>query len=461
MRGALDLVIRGATVVRSAGCEPLDVGVDGGRIAVLEPEVEERGAEERDAAGLHLLPGAVDPHVHLNEPGRTEWEGWATGTRALAAGGVTTTLEMPLNAHPPTTTAAAFDEKLAAASQAAVVDFGLWGGLVPGGVDRLEELWARGVVGFKAFMCASGIDDFARADDETLYAGMREAARLGAPVAVHAENEEITSGLAAEARAAGRTGVRDYLASRPVVAETEAIARALLLAEETGCALHVVHVSTVRGIALVAEARARGIDATCETCPHYLVLDEDDVERIGAAAKCAPPLRAPGEREALWDRIHDGAVDLVASDHSPSPPELKDADSFFDVWGGIAGGQSTLALMLDEGHNARGLSLERIAELVSGAPARRFGLAGKGRLDPGADADFALVDLDAEAVLAADDLLSRHRLSPYVGRAIRGRVVETRVRGTVVQRDGRVTGEPSGRFVRPAPMQIETSEVVR
>ncbi len=461
MSAALDLVIRGATVVLPGGCERLDVGVEGGRIAVLEPDIEEHGAEERDAAGLHLLPGCVDPHVHLNEPGRTEWEGWATGTRALAAGGVTTTLEMPLNAHPPTTTAAAFDEKLEAASLSAVVDFGLWGGLVPGGVDRLEELWERGVVGFKAFMCASGIDDFARADDATLHAGMREAARLGAPVAVHAENEEITSGMAADARAAGRTGVRDYLASRPAVAEIEAIARALLLAEDTGCALHVVHVSTGRGIALVAEARARGVDATCETCPHYLVLDEDDVERIGATAKCAPPLRPAEEREALWGATRDGTVDLVASDHSPSPPELKEADSFFDVWGGIAGGQSTLALMLDEGHHARGLPLERVAELVSAAPARRFRLAGKGTLEPGADADIALVDLEAEAELTADELLSRHRLSPYVGRSIRGRVVETRVRGAVVQRDGRVTGEPAGRMVRPAPMQIQTSEVVR
>jgi allantoinase len=460
MSPALDLVIRGATVVLPSGCERLDVGVESGRIAMIDAEIGERAAEERDATGLHLMPGAVDPHVHLNEPGRAEWEGWATGTRALAAGGVTTTVEMPLNAHPPTVTADAFDEKLEVAGRSAVVDFGLWGGLVPGGVEHLAELWERGVVGFKAFMCESGIDDFPRADDATLYAGMREAARLGAPVAVHAENEEITAGLAAGARAAGRTAVRDYLASRPVVAETEAIARALLLAEETGCALHVVHVSTGRGIALVAEARARGVDASCETCPHYLVLDEDDVERIGAAAKCAPPLRPPNEREALWGRIEDGTVDLVASDHSPSPPELKQADSFFDVWGGIAGGQSTLPLMLDEGHHARGLPLERIAELLSGAPARRFRLAGKGALEPGADADLALVDIGAEGELGAGDLLSRHRLSPYIGRAIRGRVVETRVRGALIQRDGRVTGEPAGRLVRPAPVQIETSEVV-
>jgi allantoinase len=457
---SLDLVIRGATVVLPGGCERLDVGVENGQIAILDAEIAERGTEERDATGLHLMPGVVDAHVHLNEPGRADWEGWASGTAALAAGGATTVVEMPLNAHPPTTTAAAFDEKLEAASRSAVVDFGLWGGLVPGGVERLPELRERGVVGFKAFMCASGIDDFPRADDATLYAGMRQAAALGAPVAVHAENEEITAGLAAEARAAGRTGVRDYLASRPVVAETEAIARALLLAEETGCALHVVHVSTGRGIALVAEARAREVDATCETCPHYLVLDEDDVERIGAVSKCAPPLRPAHEREALWEAVEGGTVDLVGSDHSPSPPELKRPDGFFDVWGGIAGGQSTLPLMLDAGHHERGLPLQRVAELLSAAPAHRFRLAGKGGLEAGADADLALVDVDAGGELTAADLLSRHPLSPYVGRSIRGRVVETRVRGALVQRDGRVAGAPTGRLVRPAPTQIETSEVL-
>jgi allantoinase len=461
MSPALDLVVRGGRVVLPAGCERLDVGIADGRIAVLADEVEERGAEERDATGLHVFPGVIDAHVHLNEPGRADGEGWETGTHALAAGGVTTALEMPLNAHPPTTTAAAFDEKLECARAAAVVDFGLWGGLVLGGAGRLAELWERGVVGFKAFMSASGIDDFPRADDHTLYAGMCEAARLGALVAVHAENEEITAGLAAEARAAGRTGVRDYLASRPAIAEIEAIARALMLAEEAGCALHVVHVSTGRGVALVAEARARGLDATCETCPHYLVLDEDDAERLGAVAKCAPPLRPAREREALWSALEDGSLEGVASDHSPSPPELKQDDDFFGVWGGIAGAQSTLPLMLDGGHHARGIPLERIAELLAGAVARRFALEGKGSLEVGADADLALVDLGAEFLLSPDDLLSRHRLSPYAGRVMRGQVVETRVRGALAYRDGRVAGEPLGRLVRPAPVSIETSEVMQ
>jgi allantoinase len=222
-----------------------------------------------------------------------------------------------------------------------------------------------------------------------------------------------------------------------------------------------VHVSTGRGVALVAAARARGVDATCETCPHYLVLDEKDAERLGAVAKCAPPLRPAYEREALWSALEDGSLDWVASDHSPSPPELKQGNDFFGVWGGIAGAQSTLPLVLDGGHHARGMPLERIAELLAGAVARRFRLAGKGALEVGADADLALVDLAAEARLSAGDLLSRHRLSPYVGRVLRGQVVETRVRGRLACRDGRAGGEPVGQLVRPAPVFIETSEVVQ
>ena len=228
---------------------------------------------------------------------------------------------MPLNAVPPTVDGAAFDAKVAAAAGRAHVDVALWGGLVPGDLDRLDELAARGVVGFKAFMSASGVEEFPAADDLTLLEGMARAARLGLPVAVHAESDAITSALARRAVAAGRTAMRDYLASRPVVAELEAIGRALAFAAETGCALHVVHVSTGRGVALVAGARARGVDVTCETCPHYLVLDADDAERIGALAKCAPPLRAAAEREGLWAALDD--VALVATDHSPSPAELK------------------------------------------------------------------------------------------------------------------------------------------
>jgi allantoinase len=444
---ALDLIVRGGTLVAPDGVRRADVGVADGRIVAVAPELDGAARDELDAAGLHVLPGAVDAHVHFNDPGRAEWEGFETGTRAAAAGGTTTVVDMPLNARPPTIDAAAFDRKRAAAEGAALVDFALWGGLVPGNADRLEELAARGVVGFKAFMAATGVPEFAMADDLTLYEGMRAAAALRLPVAVHAESEAITSALAARARREGRTGVRDYLASRPAIAEVEAIARALLLAEETGCALHVVHISTGRGVALVAEARARGVDATCETCPHYLVLDEDDAERLGAAAKCAPPLRPAAERAALWAKLDD--VAFVASDHSPAPPELKGAEDFFEVWGGIAGAQALLGLLLDAGYHERGVALERNATLAAAGAARRLRLPGKGRIEPGADADLVLVDLAGATEVTADSLLQRHALSPYIGRTLRGRIVRTLLRGTTVVAEGRVVAPPAGRLVTP------------
>lgn len=448
---AFDLLIRGGTVVAPDGVRHADVGVVDGRIAAIAPELDGGAREEIDATGLHVLPGAVDAHVHFNDPGRDDYEGFETGTRAAAAGGTTTVVDMPLNALPPTIDAAAFDRKRAVLEQRARIDVALWGGLVPGNVDRLEELAARGVVGFKAFMAATGMPEFPMADDLTLYEGMQVAARLGLPVAVHAESEPITSALAARARREGRTAMRDYLGTRPAVAEVEAIGRALLLAEETGCALHVVHVSTGRGVALVAAARARGIDATCETCPHYLVLDEADAERIGAVAKCAPPLRPAAEREALWAALDD--VSFVASDHSPAPPERKTGDDLLAVWGGISGVQILLGVLLDAGHHERALALERIAELGAAGAARRLRLAGKGRLAPGADADLALVDLPGVTEVTPESLHQRHKHSPWIGRTLRGRIARTLVRGRTVVAEGRVVSPPAGRLVIPENLQ--------
>jgi allantoinase len=405
-----DLVVRGGTLVLPEGPRRADLGVSDGTIAEIAEELP-GGREELDAAGLHVLPGGIDAHVHFNEPGRAHWEGWATGTAALAAGGMTACFEMPLNAHPPTIDGRAFDAKLKAAQASARVDFALWGGIVPGNADRLQELHERGVIGFKAFMSASGVDDFRRADDATLHAGMAIAARLGAIVAVHAENDALTS------RPRDGTTWRDYAASRPAVAETEAIARALAFAEDTGCALHVVHVSTARGVELVAEARARGVDATCETCPHYLFLREEDMGTLGVVAKCAPPLRAP---EPLWERLAE--IALVASDHSPCPPELKDPDDYFFAWGGIAGAQTTLPLLLTRADPAT------VARLTGHGPATRFGIARKGALKAGYDADLALVDLETRDELRAEDLRYRHKLSPFVGRRL-PRVVRTLLRG--------------------------------
>lgn len=444
-----DLLIRNGTVVGDAGVGVADVAVAAGTIVAVEPELAGAAGEEIDATGLHLFPGLLDAHVHFNEPGRTDWEGWATGTRGLAAGGGTCAFEMPLNAHPPTLDGASFDAKRAAAEAQAVTDFALWGGLVPGNRDRLTELAERGAIGFKAFMSQSGTDDFPPADDLTLYEGMTTAAALGTIVAVHAESDTLTGRLAARAIAEGKTGVRDYLASRPVLAEAEAIARAILFAEETGCALHVVHVSSGRGVVLVTEARARGVDVSCETCPHYLFFTEEDVERLGAVAKCAPPIRTAEDRESLWQALRRGEVAIVASDHSPSPPDLKQGADFFRIWGGIAGCQSTFPALLSEGHHRRGVPLATLAAATAGAVARRFALPRKGRIAVGADADLALVDLRGSFELAADDLLYRHRQSPYVGRRFTGRVVRTVVRGTTIFRDGRVVAGAIGALQRP------------
>ncbi|HYF61276.1 MAG TPA: allantoinase [Herpetosiphonaceae bacterium] len=451
---AYDLIIRNATVVRPERAERADLAVADGVIAAIGAELAGGARAEVDAAGLHLLPGLIDAHIHFNDPGRAEWEGFAAGTRALAAGGVTCFFDMPLNAHPPTVDAAAFDLKAAAAGEACLVDWALWGGLVPGNLAHMEALAERGVVGFKAFMSNSGIDDFSAVDDLTLYEGMRCAARLGLPVAVHAENDQITGALARRAVAAGRVGVRDYLESRPAVAEHEAIGRAITMAATTGCALHIVHVSTGRGVAMVAAARQSGVDVSCETCPHYLVLTEDDVERIGALAKCAPPLRPAAEREALWEHLRAGTLPMVASDHSPAPADMKTGDDFFRIWGGISGCQSTLALLITHGVIERGLPLTALASVAAGFVAERFGLPAKGRLIEGADADCALVDLDASAELAAADLFYRHRHSPYVGRTLRGRVARTILRGQTVFLDGQPVGAPAGRLVTPQKRPI-------
>jgi len=444
-----DLIVRRGTLVFAGGPEEVDLAVADGRIAAIASGLEGTAREEIDALGLHVFPGAIDAHAHFNEPGRTYWEGFETGSRALAAGGMTAYAEMPLNAYPPTTDAESFDLKLAAAEASSLVDFALWGGIQSDNLDKLEELADRGVLGFKAFMSTSGTLDFQSVDDLTLYEGMERAAKLGLPVLVHAENKTITDALANRAMSTVRTTMRDYLDSRPVAAELEAIGRAILFAEETGCSLHVVHVSTGRGIALVVAARARGVAVTCETCAHYLVLTEEDAKELGAVAKCPPPLRSRQHLEGLWEQIFEGNIQFVTSDHSPAPPKMKVGDDFFKIWGGIMGCQSLLNMMLDEGYHERGLPLEQVAALLSGNVAERFGFPEKGHLEVGADADLALVDLDSSFTLRAEDLFYRHRMSPYVGRTFRGNVVRTILRGTTMFHKGKVVSQPVGRLLIP------------
>ncbi|HKD92984.1 MAG TPA: allantoinase [Terriglobales bacterium] len=443
-----DLVVRGGKVVTAENVIAVDIAIEDGRISAIAPDLP-GAAREIDARGLTVLPGVIDIHVHFNEPGRTDWEGAATGSRALAAGGATMFFDMPLNSSPCTIGPREFDQKRSALENSSITDFALWGGIVPGNLDSLAALAERGVIGFKAFMADSGLPEFPRSDDLTLYEGMREAARLGLPVAVHAEDDDLIKSLTARLSATGFTGIRDYLGSRPVLAEVAAIQRAALLAAETGAKLHIVHVSSGRGVAAAFEARARGADIAIETCPHYLFFTEEDVERIGAAAKCAPPLRNSHERDRLWGALLRGIVNVVGSDHSPAPPEMKRDANFFRIWGGIAGGQSTLSVLLSSGHHERRLPLTRIADLIAAFPARRFHLQHKGGIVVGNDADLTLVDLAAFYTVEESSLFQHHKISPYIGKTLQGVIRQTLLRGQPIFVDGKIVATGTGKFIRP------------
>ena len=440
-----DLVIRGGRVVTPSGVTTMDIAVSDGQISAVGPNLAS-APEEIDAAGLHVLPGGIDSHVHFNEPGHTDWETIAAGSAALAAGGYSAFVDMPLNSLPVTTDGAAFDSKLRAATASSILDFGLWGGLVPGNLDRLEELHTRGVLGFKAFMCSSGLDEFPGCDERTLREGMRRISALGSILLLHAEDPGIVEALSRKAIAAGRIGPRDFIRSRPRAAELDAISRAIAIAGETGCAIHVVHVSTAEGIRLIREAQARGVNVTGETCPHYLLYTEEDLERLGGQGKCAPPFRTAEDREELWALLAMGSLHMVVSDHSPSSPELKRGDDFFNLWGGISSCQSTRQLLL-EGAHRRSIDVAVIAAATATNVARRFGLAGKGEIGQGFDADLWLVDLSHESTVRREDLLYRHPFSAHEGQAIRGRTVLTLVRGRTVFADGRAGPEAAGRLL--------------
>jgi allantoinase len=457
----LDLKITGALVVLNQEVARLDIGVIDGKIVRLAEAVTEDAAKQIEASGLHVLPGMVDAHVHFNEPGMGHWEGFATGSSALAAGGCTTYIDMPLNGLPPTVSVSALNTKLLTA-QNSLVDYALWGGLVPGNLDQLESLAEAGVVGFKAFMSepgGDGVGRFERADHTTLLEGMKRIAKLDRILALHAEDEDMVTVLAEHAISSGKTGAYDYAASRPISAECSAVQQALLMAEQTGCALHFVHISSAEAAWLIQEAKVKGMDVTLETCPHYLTLTVDDMEQQGAVAKCAPPLRSAADQARLWEVVGGGHMNMIASDHSPSPLELKQKANFFEAWGGIAGAQSSLELMVDEGHLKRQLGLPLLSRMLSLNPARRFGLhPRKGEIAIGGDADLVLMDLFKSYTLEQGHLRQRHAYSPYVGRQFSCKVLATWVRGRLVyqfnesdllnESHDQTRGEPAGIWLR-------------
>ncbi len=453
-----DLAVRGGRVVTSDGIVDADILVLSGHITGIVPPDEGDAREEIDARGLVVLPGVVDAHVHVNEPGRTEWEGWLAATRGAAAGGVTTIADMPLNSIPPTIDGDAFDQKYDAASQSAIVDFAIWGGLIDHDPERLRELAACGVVGVKAFLCPSGVEEFPHVHDGgTLMLALAAATSAGLLVAVHCEDEAIVTVTTEHVRRAGRRDARAWLDSRPVEAERVAIESLGDAARRTGASVHVVHASSHDALRSVDRSKERGADITVETCPHYLAFDAPDVDAIGPALKCAPPIR-DGERERLWSDLKTSyfpgrsRVDYVASDHSPCTAALKKRgeDDIFEAWGGVSGLQSLLPVMLTEGVHARRLPLTDLAQLVSTRPAKRLGLwPRKGEIQLGADADLVLVDLEREWTFTRDALQTKSGVSPYVGRQFRGAVARTIVRGRTVFVDGKVKGEPGdGWFVQ-------------
>ena len=315
----------------------------------------------------------------------------------------------------------------------------------------MSELAERGVIGFKGFMCDSGIPEFPRVDDHTLYEGMKIAADLGLPILLHAENEEITRELTRVAREEGRIHeMRDFLATRPIIAEVEAIQRAILFANDTGCTLHIVHVSSAQGARAVLDAQSHGVDVSLETCPQYLLLDEEDLERLGAHAKAGPPPRGGADQTTLWEMVLDGRIPMVVSDHSPASPDLKAGRPLLDCWGGISGCQSTLQLMLEYGHSRRAMPLDAIGRALSGNVAERFCLPEKGRIEVGYDADLALVDATHVAPLSLETLHYRHQQSAYLGMPHRGRIARTILRGqTAIADETGTSGSPGGQLIRP------------
>ena len=445
--------LRSRRVITPEGERPATVVIDGERIAaVVTFEPLDLSIPCEDVGNLTLLPGLVDVHTHLNEPGRTEWEGFATGTRAAAAGGFTTLVDMPLNCLPETTTVAALEAKRAAAAGQAVVDYALWGGAVDGNQADLAPLAAAGVAGFKCFLIYPGCEGFTSIDYLNLRRALPAIAASGLPLLVHAELAAPIEAATVALNVQGTDWRRyaTYLASRPDAAEVEAITLLLALCREFRFRLHIVHVASAQALPLLATAKREGLPVTAETCPHYLHLPAEAIPDGATEFKCAPPLRSAANREALWAGLLDGTLDLVATDHSPCPPAMKtSAEGRFDrAWGGIASLSTALPVTWTECVQ-RGIPLTRLAQWMSTAPAALAGLSDRvGAIAPGRFANLVAFDPGAHATVRADRLHYRHPISPYMGESLRGIVRSTWVRGTCVftQIDGaaQFSGKPSG-----------------
>jgi allantoinase len=431
-----DFVVRGRRVVTPNGERPAAIHIRGGVItAVSEFDDIPAGCAVHEAGESAVTPGLVDTHVHINEPGRTEWEGFATATRAAAAGGVTSLIEMPLNSIPATTTAAGFREKIAAAAGQLSVDVGFWGGVVPGNVAELRPLWEAGAFGFKCFLVPSGVEEFREVGESDLHAALPELAALGAQLLAHAELPgPIEEAARKRPKGALVNQYATWLASRPREAENEAIALLMRLAEEFHACVHVVHLSSSDSIPQLRQARERGIRVSVETCPHYLTFDSEEIADGATQFKCAPPIRKHENREKLWTALRDGTIDFIVSDHSPCLPAMKlpEEGDFLRAWGGIASLQIGLPAVWTQARS-RGYALTHVAEWMCRGPARLAGLENrKGAIVSGCDADLVIWNPDAKFSVHPAGLHHRHKLIPYAGRVLFGVVETTFLRGRKV-----------------------------
>ncbi|MDA2813276.1 allantoinase AllB [Nocardiopsis sp. RSe5-2] len=438
-----DLVLRAGRAVTPEGERAVTVGVRDGRIAAVEDAgAALDGARTVDVAEDEvLLPGLVDSHVHVNEPGRTEWEGFASATRAAAAGGVTTIVDMPLNSVPPTTTAEGLRVKREVAEGQVAVDVGFWGGAVPensapGATGELAALYERGVFGFKAFLSPSGVDEFGHLTPELYRSATAAIGALGGQIIVHAEDPNLLDS-APQAHGADYAG---FLASRPDEAEHEAIRLVIETARRTGTRSHILHLSTATALPMIEKARADGVPLTVETCPHYLTIAAEEVPAGNTSFKCCPPIRGAANRDALWRALAEGTIDCIVSDHSPSTPDLK-TDDFGSAWGGVAGLQVGFPAVWTEA-SERGHSLADVVGWMSAGPARVAGLPSKGALAVGRDADFAVVAPEASTTIDARTLQHKNPVSAYDGRTLKGVVRATYLRGDEVELD-----KPAGRLL--------------
>lgn len=450
-----DILIKNGRVVTHYGIFEADVAINGEKISGLFSSGSIQGAEQIiDAGGKLVFPGIIDAHVHFNEPGREDWEGFETGSKSAAAGGITTIIDMPLNSSPCTVNKKELHRKIERGQRNAIVDFALWGGATPDNPDDLEDLHTEGVVAFKAFMSYSGIEEFCNLPDGELTDILVQLEKMGNVLGLHAESESLTNYLSAKLQKEGRVDRKAFLESRPPIAEEEAVNRVLFLKRKiySSGRLHFLHISLAQSVQVINEAKLSGARVTVETCPHYLTLTEEDFIKIGPVAKCAPAVRSEKEVEALWECVKNGLVDTIGSDHSPCPTTAKERgnENIWEAWGGISGIQTMLPLLFSEGVVKRKLSLSRLIGMMTYNPAKLFGLyPQKGTLQPGSDADIVLFDPHKQWTLKKEDLFYKNTHSPFVGKTMTGSVEMTFVRGKVVYEKGEIKAPKGfGTFLR-------------